>query len=265
MRIRTATLETNCEVSGPRDAPAVLLSHALGTSLNLWDPQMAALESGFRVVRYDIRGHGESAVPPAPYTLAELAEDVVALLDRLEIGRVSFVGVSLGGMIGQELALRHPGRIRRLVLCDTSARVPPEGRQAIRERIALARRGGMAALVDATLARWFTPRFLAAEGPGVALIRRLFLRTPVEGFVGCAEAICGLDLLEALPGIGVPTLVVVGEEDPGTPVAAAQAIHAAIPGSRLEVIPSASHLANVEQASRFNRLLVDFLTAAEAR
>ncbi len=264
MRIRTATLETNCEVSGPRDAPVVLLSHALGTDLNLWDPQLAALESRFRVVRYDIRGHGESEVPPAPYSLSELAADAVALLDALGVTQASFAGISLGGMIGQVIALRHPGRIVRLILGDTSARIPPEGTQALRERIALARRGGMAALVEATLARWFTPRFLAAEGPGVALIRRLFLRTPVEGYVGCAEAICGLDLLGELPRIGIPTLIVVGEEDPGTPVAAAQAIHERIAGSRLVILPSASHLANVEQAERFNRLLLEFLETAPA-
>lgn len=264
MRIRTATLETNCEVSGPRDAPVVLLSHALGTSLNLWDPQMAALEARFRVVRYDIRGHGESEIPPAPYTLSALAADAVALLDALGVAKASFAGISLGGMIGQVLALRHPARVAHLILGDTSARIPAEGTQAIRERIAVARERGMEALVEATLARWFTPRFLAAEGPGVAMIRRLFLRTPVEGYVGCAEAICDLDLLGELARIRVPTLVVVGEEDPGTPVAAARAIHERIPGSRLAVIPSASHLANVEQAERFNRLLLEFLETSPA-
>jgi 3-oxoadipate enol-lactonase len=259
MRLKTSTITTNYELTGPKTAPVVMLSHSLGSNLHMWDPQMAALATGRRVLRYDTRGHGQSDIPEGACTLDELVADAVALLDALDIRTVDFVGLSMGGMIGQGLALNHPGRLNRLALCDTSAFMPPEAQSLIQDRIDTARSQGMAALADSTLARWFTAPYLKRGGPGVDMIRTIFLTSPAQGYIGCTEAIRRLDYLDRLGRIAVPTLILVGAEDPGTPVAASEAMHARIPGSRLVVIPSASHLSNVEQAEVFNRHLTEFL------
>lgn len=260
MRIKTVTITTNYELSGPKKAAVVMLSHSLGSNLHMWDPQMTALEAGFQVLRYDTRGHGASDVPDGAYTLDQLVADAVALLDALGIQKADFIGLSMGGMIGQGIALTHAGRVDHLVLCDTSAFMPPEAQPTVQERIDAARKKGMPALVDSTLARWFTPPYLKKRGPGVDMIRSIFLTSPVAGYIGCTEAIRRLNYLDDLPRIEHPTLVMVGKEDPGTPVAAAQAIHERIAGSRLVVIPSASHLSNIEQAGVFNSKLAEFLS-----
>lgn len=262
MRIKTATITTNYELTGPKNAPVVVLSHSLGSNLHMWDPQAAALTADRQVLRYDTRGHGQSDAPAGAYTLDELVADAVALLDALGVQKVDFVGLSMGGMIGQGLALEHPGRVNRLALCDTSAHMPAASQPIIQDRIDEARAKGMAALVDSTLARWFTPSYLKKGGPGVDMIRTIFITSPAQGYIGCTEAIRRLDYLGRLSGIAAPTLIMVGADDPGTPVSASEAMHARIPGSRLVVIPSASHLSNIEQADVFNRHLREFLDAA---
>jgi 3-oxoadipate enol-lactonase len=259
MRVQTATITTNYELSGPPQAPVVMLSHSLGSNQHMWDPQLAALEARFRVLRYDTRGHGGSDVPEGAYTLEQLVADAAGLLDALDIATVHFVGLSMGGMIAQGFALSHPGRLDRLVLCDTSAFMPPEAQPIIQDRIDTARREGLAALIDSTLARWFTADYLRRQGPGVAMIRSILESSPTAGYIGCTEAIRRLNYLDDLARIERPTLIVVGEEDPGTPVAAARAIHERIEGSRLVILPSASHLCNVEQAQAFNSALTGFL------
>ena len=259
MRVKTATITTNCEISGPSSAPVVMLSHSLGSNLHMWDPQMAALEGRFRVLRYDTRGHGASDAPEGAYTLEELVADAAALLDALAIPRVHFVGLSMGGMIAQGFALSRPERLDRLVLCDTSAFMPPEAQPIIQDRIDTARREGLSALVDSTLARWFTADYLRRKGPGVDMIRGILQSSPAAGYIGCTEAIRRLDYLNDLARIQRPTLIVVGAEDPGTPVAAARAIHERIAGSQLVILPSASHLCNIEQAQSFNSALTVFL------
>ena len=261
MQIKTRTITTHYELTGPKDAPVVVLSHSLGSNLHMWDPQVAVLESTRRVLRYDTRGHGGSDVPDGAYTLDELVADAIALLDALALPTVDFVGLSMGGMIGQGLALQHADRLRRLVLCDTSSQMPAASQPLIQDRIDLARSKGMAALADSTLARWFTGPYLQRKGPGVEMIRNIFLTSPAQGYIGCTEAIRRLDYLDRLEGITLPTLIMVGADDPGTPVSASEAMHARIPGSRLVIIPSASHLSNVEQAQEFNRHLKDFLSA----
>jgi 3-oxoadipate enol-lactonase len=260
MRITTATITTNYELSGPKNAPVVMLSHSLGSNLHMWDPQMTALEAKRRVLRYDTRGHGASDVPGGAYTLDQLVSDAVALMDALGIKKVDFVGLSMGGMIGQGLALKHAGRLDRLGLCDTSAFMPPEAQPIVQERIDTARKEGLTALVDSTLARWFTPPYLKRKGPGAEMIRNIFLASPLAGYIGCTEAIRRLNYIDGLSRIKTPTLVMVGADDPGTPVAAAQAIHERIAGSRLLVIPAASHLSNIEQAEVFNQHLAGFLS-----
>jgi 3-oxoadipate enol-lactonase len=248
MKVDANGVRINIALSGNSSGPVVLLSHSLATSLDLWWPQLAALESQFKVLRYDTRGHGASDAPQGAYTLAQLADDAVAVMDALDIEAVHWVGISMGGMIG-----------RSLVLCDTAAVVPPEAQTVWQQRIEKARGEGMAALADETLERWFTPRYLAKSPPGVRRIRDMILSTPVPGFIGCSEAIRRLDFLKRLSDIRIPTLIIVGEQDQGTPVANSEAIYSRIKDSRLEIISSAAHLCNVEQAEAFNQKLIGFL------
>lgn len=252
-------MDVNYELNGPPDAPVVTLSHSLATDLSMWDPQTAKLTARFRVLRYDTRGHGGTAVPPGPYSLEQLAEDARALLGALAIDRTHFVGISMGGMIGQTLALTHPEILEGLVLCDTAASLSPEAGAIWDERIGAARTGGMQGHVETTVGRWFTPGFISAHPNTVDRVRAMIRDTPVEGYIGCAEAIKRLDLLGRLAAITTPTLVIVGADDPGTPPAAARAIQERIPGAELEVIESASHLCNIEQPEAFNRALLGFL------
>jgi len=262
MQIKPNDIYINYELSGKKGAPVVVLSHSLSSSLLMWNPQMGALNPYFQVLRYDTRGHGGSDAPSGAYTLEQLAKDVVKLLDALDVDRAHFVGLSLGGMIGQSLALNDPHRLRSLTLCDTAAVVPAEAKPLWQERIDQARTKGMEALSDQTMERWFTPSFLKQNSKMLALIRQQILATPVSGYIGCAEAIRRLNYLERLSEIKVPTLIMVGEEDPGTPVSVSVAMQERISNSRLVILPSARHLSNVEQADAFNTALLKFLKGA---
>jgi 3-oxoadipate enol-lactonase len=246
-------------LNGPASAPVVMLSHSLATTLAMWEPQVAALAARYRVLRYDTRGHGGTDAPAGAYTLDLLAEDARALLQALDIRRVHFVGLSMGGMIGQMLGLKHPELLRSLVLCDTSSRVPAEARSMWDERIRMAETQGMEPLVQSTIARWFTPSYIAAHPEVVDPVRAMIRQTPPQGFAGCGQAIKMLDLTDQLQRIGTPTLVVVGEDDPGTPVAASRTIHERIRGSELVILKSAAHLSNVEQPEAFTRAVLAFL------
>ena len=257
--IKANGIQMNYELSGKKGAPIVVLSHSLSSSLLMWNPQMDALNPYFQVLRYDIRGHGATDAPPGPYTLELLAEDVIKLSEALGIDRVHFVGLSLGGMIGQCLVLNYSHRLRSLVLCDTAAIVPAEAQPLWEERFDKARKKGMEALLEETMERWFTPAFLEQNPPMVGLIRKQILATPVAGYLGCAEAIRKLSYLNRLSEIKLPTLIMVGEEDPGTPVSASQAIHERIPNSKMAILPSARHLSNIEQTEAFNAALLAFL------
>ncbi len=259
MKMKVRDIQVNYELSGKTGASVVVLSHSLGSSLVMWEPQMRALEPSYQVLRYDIRGHGSTDAPAGPYTLEQLGEDAIGLVDTLSRDAVHWVGLSLGGMIGQCLALNQPHRFRSLVLCDTAAIMPKDGEAMRQERIETARNKGMQALLQPTLERWFTPPFLKQNSQEVTLIRNQFLATPVAGYIGCSEAIKGLNYLDRLCEIKIPTLIIVGEDDPGTPVAASKAMHERIPDSKLVVLPSAAHLSNVEQADAFNRTVLDFL------
>jgi len=262
MRIKANDIHMNYELSGKKGAPVVVLSHSLSSGLVMWDPQMDALNPYFHVLRYDIRGHGGSGAPSGAYTLEQLAKDVVSLLDALDADQVHFVGLSLGGMIGQSLALNDPHRLKSLALCDTAATVPAEAEPLWQERMDQARRKGMEALLHQTLERWFTPSFLKQNSKILTLIQQQLLATPVSGYIGCAEAIRKLNYLDRLSQIKVPTLIIVGEEDPGTPVSVSAAMHERIPNSKLVILPSARHLSNVEQAEAFNTVLLKFLKEA---
>ncbi len=259
MKITANGVGINYTLEGPASAPSVTLSHSLAADLTMWDPQIPALSAKYRVLRYDTRGHGKTDAPAGGYTLDQLADDALALLSALGIQQTHWLGLSMGGMIGQTLALKAPDRLASLMLCDTSSRIPPETKPLWDERIRTAQTQGMKAHVDATLARWFTVPFLEQGGAEVRRIGALIAGTDPRGYAGCCHAIAALDLTERIGAIELPTLVVVGEEDPGTPVAAARIIHERITGSKLVILPSASHLSNVEQAGAFNTVILDFL------
>jgi 3-oxoadipate enol-lactonase len=257
MRANSNGISLNYEIAG--SGPWVVMSHSLACSLQMWEPQAAALASRYRVLRFDTRGHGGSDAPAGAYTLGQLAQDLHGLLAALDVQRPHFVGLSMGGMIGMTCALTHPGVFRSLVLCDTTSRYPPELRSVWTDRIATATQNGMQPLVEPTLQRWFTPALLAQRPPLVERVASMIGATPVAGFVGCCHAIPQIDLTHRLASIDCPVQVIVGEQDVGTPVAMAREIHEAIPGSELVIIPNASHLSNLEQPEAFNRALLGFL------
>jgi 3-oxoadipate enol-lactonase len=242
---------------GPEGAPVVMLSNSLMSNHTMWDPQIDALSAEYRVLRYDTRGHGASAAPVGPYSMAMLGEDAVALMDGLGLDKVHFCGLSMGGMIGQYLGANHGERLKSLTLCDTACVLPPASLWD--ERIDQARAGGTGAAVDATLERWFTAPYRESGNPEVEKIGVMIRGTDVEGFAGCAAAIRDMDQTDLLASIDTDTLVVVGEHDPGTPVSAAKVLHENIPGSELVVIDASAHLCNIEQPAAFNQALLGFL------
>ena len=246
--------------SGPADAPPLLLGGSLGTTAAMWEPQIAALSSVFRVIRFDHRGHGRSPVPAGPFAMADLARDVVALLDRLGIGRAHYAGLSLGGMVGQWLAVHHPERLDRLALLATSPHAGPPG--AWRERADLVRGQGTGAVADTVVGRWFTPSF-AEEHPGdVALLRDQIAATDPEGYAGCCEAIAGYDVRGDLPGVTAPTLIVAGAQDPSTPPDRhTDLIARLIPEAEYTVLPATAHLVSWQRPDEVNTLLIRHFSA----
>ena len=238
----------------------VTLSHSLAADLAMWDPQMKALTAKYRVLRYDTRGHGATDAPAGAYTLAQLAEDARALLQALGIAKTHWIGLSMGGMIGQTLALSSPGLFQSLALCDTSSRVPAEARPVWQERIKTAQSQGMEPIVEPThraLVHGAVPR---ARKDVIDPVRTRIRTTSPQGYAGCCAAISQLDLTDKIAAIKVPTVIVVGEEDQGTPVAASKAIQGQIAGSQLEIIKSAAHLSNLEQPEEFTRIITTFLS-----
>lgn len=259
MKITANGISVNYQLEGPANAQVVTLSHSLATNLSMWDPQIPALTTRYRVLRYDTRGHGGTDAPEGPYSLEQLAEDVRALLQALKIARTHFIGLSMGGMIGQILGVQHPQMLHSLVLCDTSSRVPAEAKPMWEERINVARMQGMEPHVEPTIGRWFTAPFRDKRPDVVDPVRAMIRATNPRGYIGCSQAIAALNLTDRLHAVSVPTLVVVGEDDPGTPVAASRTIHEKIKGSELVILKSASHLSNMEQSEAFNQAVTVFL------
>lgn len=261
MKIHANGIDIHYQIEG--SGPWLTLSHSLASDLSMWAPQMAALTPRFTVLRFDTRGHGQSSAPPGAYTWEMLRDDALALLDALGVARTHFVGLSMGGMIAQHLALAAPGRIDHLVLADTTSRYSAAAAAQWQQRIELVREKGMAVLEAGTLERWFTAPYRAAHPEVMARIGALICNTPVNGYIGCAQAIPTIALTDRLGELRLPTLVIAGAEDVGTPPELAREIAGRIPGARLEIIPDASHLTNIEQAERFNRLLSEFLIPTE--
>ena len=250
-------VELNHVVSG--NGPWVTLVHSLAADLSLLEAQARLLETRFRVLRLDIRGHGRSPVPPAPYSMAGLANDVQALFEKLGVTQTAWVGVSLGGMIGLTHAIAQPGIITRLVLSDTTAGYSPAAHGGWRDRIGAVREHGMSAVVQGTLGRWFTPAFLSREPAQVDRFGTMIGGAAAEGFIGCCEAIVGYDVSAELGRVRCPTLVMVGDQDQATPPAMAEALAEGIEGARLHVIRGAAHQASVEQPADFDAQIDAFL------
>lgn len=243
-------------MDGTRGAPVLVLSNSLGTDLSMWEPQMAALRPHFCVVRYDTRGHGQSGVPPGPYDIGMLGRDVVALLDHLGTARASFCGLSLGGIAGIWLGIHAAARIDKLVLADTA---PSIGTADIwNQRIDSVSKGGMAAISEALLARWFTPGFIAREPSTIATMKAMMERQPPPGYVACCAAVRDVDLRGDVARIRAPTLLVTGTHDPVTPPSDAAFLASRIDGAKIVEV-DASHLSNVEAASAFSAALASFL------
>ncbi|MGY4711610.1 3-oxoadipate enol-lactonase [Mycolicibacterium sp. CBM1] len=246
-----SAVEVHAVVTGT--GPAVVLSNSLGSSHRMWDAQVAELEKHFTVVRYDTRGHGKSPVPEGPYSIAELADDLVALLDRLDLARAHLVGLSLGGMTVMHLAARNPDRVNRIGLLCTGAQLPPAS--AWTERAATVRAQGTTAVAASVVARWFTDGYAGDR----AYWQQMVSATPAEGYAGCCEAIAEADLRQQLRFITAPTLAIAGADDPATPPARLVEITEAIPDSRLLVVDGAAHLANAQQPGVITAALIDHL------
>jgi 3-oxoadipate enol-lactonase len=242
-------------VTGPEDAPALVLSNSLGASLAMWDAQAGPLAERFRLIRYDTRGHGASPAPPGPYSLADLGGDVIALLDHLGIERASLAGISLGGMTGMWLGIHAPERIEKLVLCCTSAKLGPPEMWA--ERAALVREQGTGAVAPAVAGRWVTDA-LADRRPE---LEAMIAATPPEGYAAACAAIERMDLVPRLGEIRAPALVIAAAQDQSTPPEHGRRIAAGVPGARFELLDGAAHLANLERPEAVTRLIVEHLEA----
>jgi 3-oxoadipate enol-lactonase len=259
MKIRVNDIDVQYVLEGPSGAPSITLSHSLATDLSMWDPQAKALATRYRVLRYDTRGHGGTDAPAGAYSLSQLADDARGLLEALGIARTHWIGLSMGGMIGQTLALSTPEILQSLSLCDTSSRIPAEAKPLWDERITVAEAKGMDPHVEPTIARWFTAKFVESRPDVVTPVREMIRRTNPRGYIGCCHAIRALDLTDRLSAITLPTLVIVGAQDVGTPLAASKTIQERIKGSELVILDPASHLSNLEQPAAFTRALQKFL------
>jgi 3-oxoadipate enol-lactonase len=253
--------------SGRADGPVLLFVNSLGTNFHVWDPQAAFLADRFRILRYDMRGHGLTDCPPVPeggpgYTIDMLADDALGLLDALKVKRAHVCGLSIGGLVAQRVAAKAGDRVASLVLCDTANRIgPPE---IWKDRIAAVHKGGTAAIAGGVMQRWFTPPFLAERKAEAAGMVNMLTRTPTDGYVGCCYALRDADLRADDAKITAPTLVIVGDQDAATSPALAKELSEAIKGARLEIVTGAAHIPTIEQPAAINRLLGDFLGAQRA-
>jgi 3-oxoadipate enol-lactonase len=254
---RLADVTLNYQIDGGEAAPPLLLSNSLGTSLEMWEPQMPALAGRFRVIRYDSRGHGRSTVSPGPYTIEQVANDALGLLDVLAIPRAHFCGLSMGGMVGMWLGIHAPQRIDRLVLANTAAKIGTA--DMWNARIDAVRKGGMASIASAVLARWFSSQLLEAPTPIISRIRVTLEGLSTEGYTASCAAVRDMDQRHLVSRIRAPTLVIAGTEDHATPAEDGRFIADHVPNGRYVELPAA-HLSNVQAASAFTQALMQFLT-----
>ena len=238
-------VQVQATITGPSDRPVVVLSNSLGATLGMWDAQVHELERHFRVVRYNTRGHGDSPVPHGPYAIDDLADDVIALLDRFAVQRAHLVGLSLGGMTAMRVAARNPDRVDRVAVLCTATGLPPAENWLIRAQTV--RTQGSAAVAASVVERWFTPAYLAEHPDRRTIHESMVAGTPAEGYAGCCEAIATLDLRDDLASISAPLLAIAGADDPATPPAKLEEIAGGVKDGRLLTVPRAAHLANAER------------------
>lgn len=255
--MKTSAVELSFELTGRAGAPAIVLGHSLGTDRSMWDGQRSALEASHRVLRLDLRGHGASPVPSAPYRIEDIAADVLRAADAAGLARFAYCGVSLGGIVGLFLAANHPGRIDALIAANTAAKIGTES--GWNDRIAQVRASGLASMTEAVLERWLAPAFRQKDPSTVERLRRAFENTSLEGYLGCCGALATADVRAQLSEIRSPTLIVASELDVATTVADAEWAQSRIGGSRLVVLEGAAHLSNVDRASAFNDAVLAFL------
>src|SRR5947209_7361645 len=258
MRIKANGIEINYQVEGSERAPWLILSNSLATNLAMWDEQARALSGAFRVLRYDQRGHGGTDAPAGRYSFELLIADAVALMDALGIKKAHFAGLSMGGATALGLAEKHPERVDKVVVCDSPCQSTPASAQQWEERIAIAQKQGMEALVEPTAGRWFPPEALQAKAAHIDKVRQMIRGTPVNGFIGCAAALADHDYASAAGTVKQPVLFLVGEKD-GVNPAAMRKLNAAVPGSRYVELAGAGHISNLDQPQAFNGALEDFL------
>jgi 3-oxoadipate enol-lactonase len=260
MRIKANGIEINYQIDGPERAPWLILSNSLATNLAMWDEQARTFGRTFRVLRYDQRGHGATEAPAGRYRFDVLVADALALIDALGIKQAHFTGLSMGGATALGLAEKHPDRVDKIVVCDSPCQSTPTSAQQWEERIAVAQKQGMEALVEPTVGRWFPPETLAAKAPHIDKVRQMIRTTPVNGFIGCAAALADHDYASAAATVKRPVLFLVGGKD-GVNPAAMRKLNAAVPGSRYVELAGAGHISNLDQPQAFNRALEDFLAA----
>ena len=258
MNIRANGININYQIDGRNGAPWLVFSNSLATSFAMWDEQVAALKDHFRVLRYDQRGHGGSDAPAGRYAFDTLLADALALLDALSIEKAHFAGLSMGGATALGLAERHPGRFGHIVVADSPCQSTPQSSQQWEDRIAVAQKEGIAALVEPTIARWFPPEIVAKNPPHLDKVRAMIRMTPVNGFIGCAAALADHDYASAVAAVKCPVLFLVGEKD--APAPAMRKLNEKLPGSRYVELPGAGHISNMDRPAEFSRAVLDFLT-----
>jgi 3-oxoadipate enol-lactonase len=258
MKVAANGINFNVEVEGPAGAPWLIFSNSLATDLHMWDRQAADFKDSFRVLRYDQRGHGLTDAPAGRYTFDLLIADVIGLMDALKIERANWCGVSMGCATGMGLVQKHPDRCDRMVLCDNPGQSSPTTHKQWEERIAIAQKGGMTALLDDTMQRWFPPETLKANPPHMDIIRDMILRTPVNGFVGCSAALGDHDFRPLMPQVKNPVLWMCGEKD-GHNATVMKVMQAELPGSGYVMLPGAGHISNMDQPEMFTKAMREFL------
>jgi 3-oxoadipate enol-lactonase len=254
-------VETAYRFDGPAGGRVVLLSNSLMSNYDMWDWTVPALSDRYRVLRYDTRGHGRSSTTPGPYSIAMLGDDAAALLDALGIRAAHVAGLSMGGMIAQQLGARYPDKVLSLALCDTASEMPP--RSMWEERLGIARTQGIAGLAEGTIKRWFTEPFIRRAPGDIEKVRKMILGTGVEGYMACASAVRDMAQTTMLLGIAKPTLVMTGRQDPACTVAQSIVLNRMIDGSQLVILEAAAHLSNIEQPAAFNTALRSFIDRVE--
>lgn len=246
---------------GPADGRVVLVANSLMANGSMWDWNVPSFADRYRVLRYDKRGHGRSSVVPGPYSIAQLADDAAGLMDALQIEKAHFMGLSIGGMIGQQLGARYPERMHSLSLCNTASEMPP--RSLWEDRFQIARTQGLAGLVDGTISRWFTAPFIERAPRDIEKVRQMILGTNVEGYIGCGSAVRDMAQSTMLLKIKTPTLVLSGRHDPACTVDQGIVLNRLIDGSRMVIIEDAAHLSNIEQPAQFNQAVRAFIDSVD--